>query len=297
MERVLSLLLALGSVTAPVLADALPVTQTAAPDQQLNQQGSRVAAAHAHYLLATQLEADGRMREALTHYLAYLQHGSHENLELLAHIIRLAESYQGLESALSVLEKGIKEQPESLEPVLVYVKVAMAFAPDNKTIRDRTEELVKNALVTFPTKHQIYETAVNFYLALGQRETAQQILRDAALQAKNDPEFWLALGRSAQEVWPIADADHREAHLINVNPYFANASKAAFETGDESAALQVIDYYLFSNQMTQAVENCEALVKQKGSLEARKRQYRLYEAVERDAEALDALQALVENFP
>src|SRR5262245_51545409 len=66
-------------------------------DQALKPGGEKVAAAHAHFLTARMLEEEGRMREALGHYLAFLRNHAGEP-ELVAHIAELALDYQGLDA-------------------------------------------------------------------------------------------------------------------------------------------------------------------------------------------------------
>ncbi|HEY2574172.1 MAG TPA: tetratricopeptide repeat protein, partial [Verrucomicrobiaceae bacterium] len=62
-------------------------------------------------------------------------------------------------------------------------------------------------------------------------------------------------------------------------------------------AIEAADYFLFSNQLPVAAEICDQVVRQGGGIEARSRLVRLYEAMEKPAESLRALEELVQAFP
>jgi tetratricopeptide (TPR) repeat protein len=295
MKRILLFIHLIGSPCAVMGSAMLPGETAAASDQQLTSENSRVAAAHAHYLLARQLESEGHMREALRHYLAYLQDGNF--MEMLPHIASLAADYEGLEAALAVLAKAIEAQPDNPQPSIAFTQMALTRAADEPSLQERATAIVEKTLQKFPDHAEVYENAVNYHLALGQKDQARVLLEKALQVKQTQAAFWLAVGRSAQEAWPLADPELREVHLAKINPFFEKAKALALAAGDEEACLQVMDYHLFTNQLPEAIAVCEAVVKQKGSLEAHKRLWRLYDASDRPAEAFEALTKLVEAYP
>ncbi|WP_206170786.1 tetratricopeptide repeat protein [Phragmitibacter flavus] len=276
-------------------SSALPGESAPASDQQLTLEGSKVASAHAHYLLARQLESEGHMREALRHYLAYLEQGSFS--EMIPHIASFAAVYDGLDAAMDILDRAIESQPDNPQPAITLTQMALTRAANDDQLQERAAKVLARTLEKFPDRAEVYENAVSYYLALGKKDEAQSLLEKALLVKQQDPLFWLSLGRSAQELWPLADSDHRDAHLPKINPYLAKATALALGQGNEEASLQAMDFYLFTNQFPEAIAACEAVVKQKGSLEAHKRLWRLYDASERPAEAFEALSKLVEAYP
>lgn len=266
-------------------------------DLQLAPRGERLAAAHAHYGTARLLEEAGREREALAHYLSFLETESDPGDDLVLHIADLMLAHRGLDAALELLETGITRRPDSPRPYVRLTRFAVKHSAERPGILDRANRAAGEMLRRFPHDAGAYEGAAKLQLAQGRREEATQTMEQAAKQDSRDPLFWLRTGRTAQEVWPIADAERRAAHLQRINPFFEKARDLALEGRDDPAAVQAADYFLFSNQLGAAAEICEKVVKRSGGLEARSRLVRLYEAMERPADSLSALEDLVRAFP
>lgn len=283
----------------------------AAPDLSLNTDKARLAVAHAHFLTARTLEDEGRMRDALAHYLAFLQ-GNTGEPQLVAHIAELALNYQGIEAALKLLEESIKANADRPEPYANLTQFALTHADESKDLRARAAEVAEEAVRKFPLNAQSYIAAVRVHLAEALRakgegatngtaeaamEAAEKVLDQAAKQNVPDPAYWLDVGRVALEVWPLADGENRAAHLAKVNPFFDKATEKALAAHDEESQLRLSDFYLFSNQIERATGICEGAVKRTGSLDARKRLVRLYDALDRNEESFNALQDLVKAYP
>lgn len=265
-------------------------------DLQLTAQRERLAAAHAHLVAARLLEESGRPRESLDHYFAFAGSGD-PDFDLIAHIADLALAYRGMDSALKLLETRIATHPDSPQPYVHLTRFALKHADEHKTLSAKAAAAVEEMLRRFPQDAASYESAVALHLARGGRDEAGRVMDDAAKQNVTDPHFWLRTGRTAQEVWPIADGDKRRANIQRINPFFEKARDLALAAKDEDAAIAAADYFLFSNQLPAAAEICDKVVKQGGGLEARRRLFRLYEALEKPAESLRALEDLVKAFP
>lgn len=268
----------------------------AAPDLTLQPEGARRATSHAHLLTARMLENEDRMREALGHYLAFLQENTGDP-ELVSHIADLALRYQGLDAAVKLLEGAIQANAGLPEPYVNFTQFSLTHADEKNGLLQRAVSVASDAVRRFPQRAEVHENAARLQLAQGQREAAARTLEEAAKQASPEAAYWLGLGRVALEVWPLADGENRAAHLAKVNPFYERARRLAQASQDEEAQLRAADFFLFSNQLTPAAEICEALVKRNGSLDAHKRLVRLYDAMERPDDTFRALQALVTAHP
>lgn len=289
-------LMAAGSSLQGVEQAQVEASAPAAPDLALRPDHEKRAAAHAHLLTARMLEGEERMREALGHYLAFLQ-SSPGNPELVAHIAELALDYQGMDAAVQLLEASIKANAAQPEPYVDFTKFALTHADEQNGLLQRAVAAADEAVKRFPKRAEVYENAARLQLAQGQRDAAALTLDKAVKQDSADAGYWLRLGRVALEVWPLADGEARAPHLAKVNPFYEKAAQRAQEARDEDSELRISDFYLFSNQLDRALGICEGIVKRNGSLDARKRLVRLYDALERGDDSFHALEDLVKAYP
>ncbi|MEZ0273541.1 MAG: tetratricopeptide repeat protein, partial [Roseimicrobium sp.] len=280
---------------APTRAD-VQSSEAVSTDLSLQPEREKLAQAHAHYVSARMLEDEGRMREALGHYLAFLEKGGAEP-DLVAHIAEMALSYQGMDAAVKLLEDAMKASPASAQPYVNFTNFALTHANPENGLQARAATAAAEAVTRFPQNAEAYENAVRLHLSQKERAKAAEVLEHGAKQPVTDAEYWLRLGRAAQEVWPLADGEQRAEHLARVNVFFDKAMLRAREAKDEAAEMWIADYYLFSNQLDRATVICEWVIQRNGSLDARKRLVRLYEAMERPDDSLKALEELVNAFP
>lgn len=280
---------------APTRAD-VQSNEPVAADLSLQPASERLAQAHAHYVSARMLEEEGRMREALGHYLAFLEKGGAEP-DLVAHIAEMALNYQGMEAALKLLEDAIKASPSGAQPYVNLTNFALTHGSTENDLLARATTAATEAMSRFPQSAEAYENAVRLHLFQKERAKAAEALERGARQPVTDVHYWLRLGRAAQELWPLADAEQRAEHVARVNVFFDKAMLRAREARDEEAELWIADYFLFSNQLDRAAEICEGVVHRNGSLDSRKRLVRLYEALERPDDSLKALESLVAAYP
>jgi len=253
------------------------------------------------------LEDAGKMREALDHYLAFLK-TDQGDAELVSHIAELALNYQGLDPAVKLLEDQIKANPSSPDAQLSLINFALTHGNEENGLLTKAATISEQALTKFPKNAEIYIVTVRLQIALAQLEKdpakmkaakakASQTLELAAKQASTESSYWLDLGRIAQEVWPLSNPEIRAENLKKINDFFDKALNQATAEKDENAQIQVADYFLFSNQFDRSLAINEALVKNSGNIDARKRVVRLYEAMDKADESLNALESLVEAYP
>ena len=88
--------------------------------------GQQRAAALAHYSMALQLEEEGKMREALTHYREVLK-ADPSNAGLAAHTAEVAMSFAGRDEALKILRENIAANPQSPHPSLNLVRFLSTY--------------------------------------------------------------------------------------------------------------------------------------------------------------------------
>jgi tetratricopeptide (TPR) repeat protein len=269
-------------------------TKSAVADQKLSASEEKRSDALAHYIEAQRLEDAGRMREALGHYLKVLDAGV--DAHLTGHVAEMAASFGNLDEALKLFEAA-RKRDASAAILAGFTQFCVSHSQERKELEQTADKISEEALARFPKEFVAYQNAVRFRLWQGDRAKAGQVLDQALNQNTNDPEFWNRTGHLAEEVWPLADTDKRAEHLQKVNPFFERAEKFAQDSGSEQASLTAADYFLFSNQLPRAAAICENLIKRNGSLDARKRLVRLYEAMERPVDSLRSLEDLVKAYP
>lgn len=265
-------------------------------DSQLTPKHEKIASAHAHFITARLLEESGSPREALGHYLAFIETGD-ADAGLIAHVADMVLAYQGMDAALKFFETQIKSHPDSPHTHVLLTRFALKHSDEHDSLIEVAVTATKKLLGKFPGDAATYETAVALHLAREDRISAEQMMAVAAKQSARNPGYWLRAGRLAQEVWPIANADKRKTHLRQVNPFFEKARDLALAAKDHDSAIAASDFFLFSNQLPAAADICEKVIKQGGGLESRDRLARLYEAMEKPAEFMLALEELVKAFP
>ncbi|MDZ4287754.1 MAG: tetratricopeptide repeat protein, partial [Prosthecobacter sp.] len=259
---------------------------------RLKRGGESVSEALAHYSSALQFEDAGKLREALTHYLEVLR-ADPANSDLTLHTAELAYNFRNRAEAIALLESALASRPDDPASYLNLAQFCATYASDDPFEKDRVSQTLEQALKRFPKSAEVYAFSTVTLLSAGQRDKAIKVLEQAAQQVVSEPKFWLALGRVAQQVWPLGQAEMREEHGKRVNPFFEKALSVAPGKAGESVRLEVAQYYLLSNQLNEARALCEQISKQSGNLHARKLLYRLYEAGGEKEKALTTLQKIV----
>lgn len=267
-------------------------------DLSLKVTGEQRAAALAHYSIALQLENAGKLREALAHYREVIK-ADPSNAELVAHTAEVAMNFGSREDALAILRENIKANPGSAHPYLSLARFLATYSSEDAFDKDTAANAIAEALKRFPQNATVYRDAVMMHLtATGSRDQAAKVLDQALKQPVADAAFWLAVGRVAQEVWPLGQQESRQQNRERVNAFFEKALQAA--GGGKSGAstkLQVAQYYMLSNQLLLAKALCEKLAADHGDEQARKLLFRLYEADGKTDEAFKTLQAIVKDNP
>jgi tetratricopeptide (TPR) repeat protein len=254
------------------------------------------AEALAHYATALRLEHAASPRSALEHYLQALA-ADPANADLAMHTAELAYSFRGRAIAVALLEKAVEANPDSPETYLNLARFCATYAPDDPFENDRAKQVLERALARFPNAAEVQGSAALTLLGQGRREEAVQVLENAASRESADPAYWLELGRAAQQVWPLGQAEVREEHTQRVNPFFERALRHARTGGDEAQRLEIAQFYLLTNQLKPARDLCFEIVRASGNLQARKLLHRLHEAFEEGEESLRELEAIVANAP
>lgn len=268
-----------------------------ASDLRLSRDGALAAEALAHYSAALQFEASGRLRQALSHYLAVFK-ADPGNAELVEHTAGIAMQFQGREAAMKILEEAVRVVPRSPAPLLNLARFASTYPPEDLFAKDdRAAEAVAEALRKFPAHAEVYASAVMLHLVRNERDKAVAVMEQAANQPSRDPQYWLATGRTAERVWPLGQAEFGQEYRQRVAPFFENALKHTTKADVEQITLEVARHCLLTNDPDHARLLCEELVAKHDSLEARKLLYRLYSAAEQKDKALATLEEIVKQAP
>lgn len=270
---------------------------TSPPSLDLRADGVLVADALAHFSTALQFEAAGKLRDALTHYLAVME-ADPANATLALHTAELAYNFRGRAEAISLLEKALASRPDDPEAYLNLARFSVTYAPDDPFEKDRAAQVLAQALKKFPKRPDVYAIAAVTLLSSGRREEAIKVVDQAAGQEVGDPQFWLVIGRTAQQIWPMGQAEMHDESLRRVNPLFEKAlhHAAAGQAGD-AVRVEVAQFFLLTNQLEKARTLCEEMAAQTGNLQARKLLFRLHEAFNEKDKALATLEKLVKDAP
>lgn len=287
-----------GPAAAAAAADlSLGTKATEKSDLLLKPGGEVTADVLAHYSAALQFESSGKLRQALEHYLAVFK-ADPTNADLAAHTAGIAMQFQGREAALKILEEAVKASPRSPVPLLNLARFCSTYPPEDLFEKeDRALQAVTTALSQFPLHAEVYDAAVMLHLTENHREKAVQVMEQAAKQPSRDPQFWLALGRTAGRVWPLGQAEFQAEYRQKVGPFFEKALAQATKRDAEEVTMEVAQQCLLTNDLDRARQLCEKLVAEHNSLDARKLLYRLYKAAEEKDKALAMLEAIVKQSP
>ena len=258
---------------------------------------SQRAAALAHYATAQQLEQAGQMREALEHYIAVVRLDP-SHAEVAQHAAELAYRYRGKDEAVALLEAAATARPTDFRPVMALIRFLSTYGAGDSTSKSRAQQLLLDLPKRFPQQAEVISFVVLQQLSQNRRTDAVQTLEKASSLAVADPAWWLALGRVAQEVWPLAQTELREEHTRRVNVFFERALKQS-PTGSagDAVKLDVAQYYVLTNQLEIAKVLCADLVAKTGNLQARKLLFRLLQADGAKDEALAELEKIVQAVP
>ena len=277
---------------------SLPKFATQVPeDLQIRASATRIAEALAHYSTALQFEKSGKMREALTHFLAVLEVDP-ANPELAAHTAELAYHYQGRKEAVTLLDKAVTARPDAPEAYLNLVRFLTTYTSEEPFEANRARQILADTVKRFPGRADVCSFACLSYLSQNMRAEAIAVIEQASKQDIKEPAFWLELGRAAQQIWPLAQIEMKEDHTRRVNAFFEKALSHA-ETGKkgETTRLEVAQYYLLTNQLDTARTLCEQISTTTGNLQARKMLFRLYEAAGEKDKSLATLEKIVRDAP
>lgn len=293
-------------------------------DLMLDSGGEARSAALARYSAALQLETQGKMREALGHYRELLK-ADPANAGLAARTAELAVNYSGRTEAVRILRDAIRAAPGSPRPLLNLARFLSTYESDEPAEADAAFAVLQEALQKFPQSAEVYQTAVMMTLSAPPpggdqvpnpadpgkaglakrmldhdqtRLTAGRILEQALKQPVADPDFWLALGRTAQEAWPLGQAEDQFKNRERVNAFYEAALRNASRSpAPATVQLDVASFYVQTNQLKQAAAICEKTAAEHNSTQARKLLFRLRQADGKSDEAFQLLERIVADNP
>jgi tetratricopeptide (TPR) repeat protein len=248
----------------------------------------------ARYSAAVLLEREGRIEEALAHYKAVLR-ADPSQASLAQHVASLAMQHSEAASALQILKDLVAAKPELPSSHLALAKFLTTYFAEDPFQKGEPARILSSALTRFPDSAEVYQAAIADALRLNQRDSAIALLAKARSRPVKDSSYWLTLGRVAQEIFPLAHPSLREVHRAEVNPFFAKALSLA--TSDTSVLHAVSQYYVVSNQLVDATQVTEQLLKLHRTPATLKLLARLYESADREEDGAKLLEEYLAMEP
>jgi tetratricopeptide (TPR) repeat protein len=250
----------------------------------------------AHYASALCLESKVFIRESLPHYQRVIQ-ADPGNTELAFYVAELLLNYADKAAAVKLLEDCIQKQGDKPGTWLNLARFLGTYLGNDPFEKERPGDIIAEALKRFPKSAEVIEAAVVHQLKNQQRDAAMKLLAQAQTQPVVDPGYWVALGRIAQEVWPLAHPELRDEHRAKVNPFFAKAKLLAKGPTHSETLATVAQYYVASNQLPLATEVAESLSKISRTAVNLRLLARLYEAGEKSDNAYPLLEEILKLEP
>ena len=136
------------------------------------------------------------------------------------------------DEALRLLDAAVKARPDDPEPLLTLSRFCSRTANATPERRARATQAARQAVERFPRHAESVTHLLRLLIVDGQRKDAQELADKAAAAGESDPAYWLTLARSMREVFPLDDADNRDAHLARC---LAPWEKAAALAPDDPA--------------------------------------------------------------
>jgi tetratricopeptide (TPR) repeat protein len=225
---------------AGVYFDRVP---PADPKMRLRPGGDTLSKAYATYYLGLLKEGNGDIAGAVDYYAEVFKLNPAATA-LAARAAFLAGQYGEIEKGQELLEGNLAANPDSPFSHLALADYIGTYLADNEQGEQKALAVAQNAYKKFPQNPKILERLVLMLVSWDKTRQAEDILDRALARDADDPEYWLALGKIAQHVWPMPEPDFGAPVLIN--RIYEKALAAAND--DPHIAEAVADFYQASGQ-------------------------------------------------
>ncbi|CAN5480188.1 hypothetical protein BH23VER1_BH23VER1_19060 [soil metagenome] len=257
----------------------------------LSPSGEEKGRALALYYRGVREQASGKTEKALATFGEVLAIDP-GHLDLAARTAGILATQGRFDSALAILEESLAQNPDSPQAYLQLSEHCALFSKDDPAMLERAKDYARQAVDRFPDDPDTYAQLVALSLFDADREAAATVLEEALARTGAAPPFWLAIGKVAQQVWPIRTSDDRAAHLAKVNAIYERA------VGTAASTEAVADYFAATRQYDRAIPLYRKLIgMHPEDLDAREKVARVLRLAERHEEALEAFESLVAINP
>ena len=148
---------------------------------------------------------------------------------------------------IQVLKDTIKAAPK--EP-LPYIYLSQLYSK-NLNKPDLALKFAEQAIALAPDNFAAHMALYDLYLASGQTKKAEGVLERASKSERNDPKYWVQVGKLYRQIYLKEDGSTEQAQLQKMNAVFRKA--ADYGPRDVGVLTEVADYYVLSKQVKDAI--------------------------------------------
>ncbi|MEM8953582.1 MAG: tetratricopeptide repeat protein [Verrucomicrobiota bacterium] len=213
------------------------------PKLRLKIKGEKRGQAHATYYLGLLKEEAGDISGAVEYYAKVVALDPTAT-KLAARAAFLAGQYGELEKGRAILEQNLMANTNDPFPHLALADYLATYFADDEQGEEEALATVRDAYKKFPDDPKIINRLILMLVSWDRTRQAEDILERALARDADEPDYWLALGKIAQHVWPIPDPDTAEP--VEINRIYEKALNAP--DGGPAIAESVADYYHASGQ-------------------------------------------------
>ncbi|MEM7145437.1 MAG: tetratricopeptide repeat protein [Verrucomicrobiota bacterium] len=210
---------------------------------RLKVEGEARGKAHATYYLGLLKEEEGDVLGAVDYYSQVVTLDPSATI-LAARAAFLAGQYGEVEKGRTLLEQNLTANNDDPFSHLALADYLATYLADDKEGENKALATVQDAYNKFPEDPNIIDHLILMLVSWDRTRQAEDVLERALARDVKDPEYWLALGKTAQHVWSIPDVDTAEP--IEINRIYEKA--LANPTGGRAISESVADYYHASGQ-------------------------------------------------
>ena len=256
-------------------------------DLLLGRTGQNRGKALAYYYLGLSREKAGDIEGALDAFEAAIKTGK-SNLNVSHRAAELAGKFGDSDRGREILEESFKlnlDNPAAYSQLSTYL---WTYHENKSENREEALSIMEDAAKRFPDNASVYGQLVNLYLRLKNRTKAKEMLSRATSQKSQDANFWLAIAKIAQNVYPKRGSDFPE----EVTEIYEKAYR--FGKGDLKVQSVVANFFTTAGQLEKARDAWEEIIKRHPeALTARERLASVYQRLGDVDKMIEALTALV----
>ncbi|MFV1995829.1 MAG: tetratricopeptide repeat protein, partial [Verrucomicrobiales bacterium] len=259
----------------------------------LSPEGRLKSRANTSYFLGLHKETEGDYEGAIRHFRSALE-ADPGAVKLAGRAAYLAAQQGEIETGIAILETSLRANPDLVPPYLALSDFVATYLDDEKTAQSESIRVARQALTRFPLDPDVVEHLAMTLLAFDDTKGAEQVLENALEGTSRNPRYWLRLGRLAQHIWPLPEANADTPTAIN--GIYDKAMNLA--PRDLGVAESVADFYQASSQFTRAADIYRQIIERDPELiSPREKLGRIYALKNDFDQVIEILGELLERHP